>query len=239
MIPKFNDPNEGTNEKIKNSFFSSLNAIVLILTAAIFFCYGSFQLGWAMATNYTATATDLIYFSMGIIMIFLIGMTSILMDIKRQNQAIAKGVLHLLRQPLDSPNKPRGTSFQDTLKNLFSRQPGMSGEDVSGSISVYDMSNPDNPIFQGDFNNMDEMNNLRKNLMDKMLNSSKEFKGKKMTKQEMLDTLTVRELKSELKSAVESEDWLWAASLRDKISEKENPNREDDSDPDKKDNPEM
>lgn len=239
MIPTLNTPDEGTNEKIKNSFFLSIIAIGLILNALFFFCYGSFRLGWAMATDYTATTTDLFYFSMGIIMIFLIVMTSILMDIKKQNQTIAKGVLHLLRQSLDSPNKPRGTSFQDTLKNLFSRQPGMSGEDVSGSISVYDMSNPDNPIFQGDFNNMDEMNDLRKNLMDKMLNSPKEFKGKKMTKQEMLDILTVRELKSELKSAVESEDWLWAASLRDKIAEKEQPKKKGDSDSDKKDDPEM
>lgn len=234
MIPNFETPKE-----TKNSFFLNLIAVGLILISVGFLSYGSFQLIWAMATDYTATVTDLICFSMGIIMVFLIGMTSILMDIKKQNQTIAKGVLHLLRQSLDSPNKPRGTSFQDTLKNLFSRQPGMSNEDVSGSISVYDMSNPNNPIFQGDFKNMDEMNDLRKNLMDKMLNSSKEFKGKKMTKQEMLDTLNLRELKAELKLAVDAEDWLWAASLRDKIAEKEPPKKKGNSDPDKKDNPEM
>ena len=144
MIPNFETPKE-----TKNSFFLNLIAVGLILISVGFLSYGSFQLIWAMATDYTATVTDLIYFSVGIIMVFLIGMTSILMDIKKQNQTIAKGVLHLLRQSLDSPNKPRGTSFQDTLKNLFSRQPGMSNEDVSGSISVYDMSNPNNPIFQG------------------------------------------------------------------------------------------
>jgi protein-arginine kinase activator protein McsA len=101
------------------------------------------------------------------------------------------------------------------------------------------MSNPNNPIFQGDFKNMDEMNEMRKNLIDKMLNSQKEFKGKKMTKQEMLDSLSVRELKAELKIAVDSEDWLWAASLRDKIAEKEGIKKKGNSGSDKKDNPEM
>jgi protein-arginine kinase activator protein McsA len=97
----------------------------------------------------------------------------------------------------------------------------MGDDDISGSVSLYDVSNPDKPIFEGDFKNSEEMNEIRKNLIDKMLNSQKEFKGKKMTKQEMLDSLNLRELKAELKIAVEAEDWLWAASLRDKIAEKE------------------
>jgi protein-arginine kinase activator protein McsA len=72
-----------------------------------------------------------------------------------------------------------------------------------------------------------------------MLNSHREFKGKKMTKQEMLNELSLRELKAELKLAVEAEDWLWAASLRDKIAEKDVKKKGGSNGSEKKDNPEL
>ena len=238
MIPNLKDLPEEAKEKIKSNFFISFVGITLILSAICFTGYGSAKLFIALFTAYEATVLDLLYFTSGSMLLFFIGITNILMDIKSQNKTIAKGILHLLKNKLEAPTKKRG-SFEDTLKNLFNRQPGMSDEDVSGSISIYDMSNPNNPIFQGDFKNMDEMNEMRKNLIDKMLNSQKEFKGKKMTKQEMLDSLSVRELKAELKIAVDSEDWLWAASLRDKIAEKEEGKKKGNSGSDKKNNPEM
>lgn len=238
MIPNFNDSPEETKEKIKNNFLISFVGFVLILSAICFTGCGTVKLFMALFTGYEATVMDLLYFTSGSVLLFLIGMTNILMDIKSQNKTIAKGILHLLKHKIEPPQKKRG-SFEDTLKNLFNRQPGMTDDEVSGSISIYDMSNPNNPIFQGDFQNMDEMNDLRKNLMDKMLNSYKDFKGKKMTKQEMLDTMSLRELKVELKMAVDSEDWLWAASLRDKIAEKEEGKKKGNSGSDKKDNPEM
>lgn len=240
MMPNFNNPLEETKEKIKSNFFVSFVGLVLILSAICFTGFGSFQLFVALFTGYEATIMDLLYFTSGAMILFFIGITNILMDIKSQNKTIAKGILHLLKQKLDTntTTRKRG-SFEDTLKNLFGRQPGMSSDDVSGSISIYDMNDPNNPIFQGDFKNADEMNEMRKNLIDKMLNSHKEFKGKKMTKQQMLDTLSVRELKSELKMAVDAEDWLWAASLRDKIAEKEEGKKKGNSGSEKKDNPEM
>jgi hypothetical protein len=240
MMPNFNNPLEETKEKIKSNFFISFVGLVLILSAICFTGFGSFQLFVALFTGYEATVMDLLYFTSGAMLLFFIGITNILMDIKSQNKTIAKGILHLLKQKLDATTTPKKRgSFEDTLKSLFNRQPGMTDEDVSGSISVYDMSNPNNPIFQGDFKNMDEMNDMRKRLIDKMLNSQKEFKGKKMTKQEMLDTLSLRELKAELKLAVDAEDWLWAASLRDKIAEKEDDKKKGNSGSEKKDNPEM
>lgn len=240
MMPNFNNPLEETKEKIKSNFFISFVGLVLILSAICFTGFGSFQLFVALFTGYEATVMDLLYFTSGAMLLFFIGITNILMDIKSQNKTIAKGILHLLKQKLDATTTPKKRgSFEDTLKSLFNRQPGMTDEDVSGSISVYDMSNPNNPIFQGDFKNMDEMNDMRKRLIDKMLNSQKEFKGKKMTKQEMLDTLSLRELKAELKLAVDAEDWLWAASLRDKIAEKEDGKKKGNSGSEKKDNPEM
>jgi hypothetical protein len=148
----------------------------------------------------------------------MIGIINMLSEMKKQNKAIANGVLHLLKQ---KSNKIHTTPFGDMLKDMFSRQPGMNNDDMSGSISLYNIDDPDNPIFKGDFKNSDEMNEVRKNLMDNMLNSKKEFKGKKMTKQEMLDSLNLKELRAELKQAIDLEDWLWAASLRDKIAEKE------------------
>lgn len=240
-MPNKKTLSEETKEKIKSNFFLSFIGLLLITSTICFTAFGAFQLFVALLTPYEATVMDLLYFTSGSVLLFLIGITNILMDIKSQNKTIAKGILHLLKGKLDATNsttKRRG-SFEDTIKNLLSRQPGMSDEDVSGSISVYDMSNPNNPIFQGDFKNADEMNEMRKNLIDKMLNSHKEFKGKKMTKQQMLDTLSVRELKAELKMAVEAEDWLWAASIRDKIAEKEEGKKKGNSGSEKKDNPEM
>jgi protein-arginine kinase activator protein McsA len=55
----------------------------------------------------------------------------------------------------------------------------------------------------------------------------------------MLDSLNLRELKAELKIAVEAEDWLWAASLRDKIAEKENKKKGGSDDTEKKDNTDL
>ena len=72
-------------------------------------------------------------------------------------------------------------------------------------------------------------------MLNKMLSSQKEFKGKKMTKQEMLDSMGIRELKAELKMAINEEDWLWAASLRDKIAEKDTKKKDGNGESEKKD----
>jgi hypothetical protein len=238
MIPKFNDSPEKIKETVKNNFLISFFGIVLILSAVCFTGYGAVKLIYSLFTNYEATVLDLLYFTSGSMLLFFIGITNMLMEINAQNKTVAKGILHLLKNKVDTPTKKR-EPFEDTLKSLFNRQPGMTDEEVSGSISIYDMSNPNNPIFQGDFNNMDEMNELKKNLIDKMLNSSKEFKGKKITKQEMLDTMNLRELKVELKMAIVEEDWLWAASLRDKIAEKEEDKKKGGFGLDKKEEPGM
>lgn len=224
MISNFNKNPKDDAEKVKNNFFISFVGILLISSAIYFTSYGMIKLFIALFTAYEAKAIDLIYFTSGIMILFFIGITNILNEIKSQNKTIAKGVLHLLKHKLRTENKSEnntGTSFEDTIKNLFQSQLGLTEEEIKGSISVYDMSNPNNPIFEGDFKNADEMNEIRKNLIDKMLNSHKEFKGQKMTKQEMLDKMSLIELKDELKIAVDREDWLWAASIRDKISSKE------------------
>ena len=55
----------------------------------------------------------------------------------------------------------------------------------------------------------------------------------------MLDSLNLRELKAELKMAIDSEDWLWAASLRDKIAEKDTKKKGNSDDNEKKDNTDL
>ena len=218
MIPGSETP---PKEKLTDNIFIGILGLILIASSICFTAIGVFNLGRAFFTEYNVTTLDMLYFTSGIMILFMISIVNLLSEIKNQNKTIAKGVLHLLKQKLNNgPSNPK-MPFGDMLKNLFSKQPGMSDDDISGSVSLYDVSNPDKPIFEGDFKNSEEMNEIRKNLIDKMLNSQKEFKGKKMTKQEMLDSLNLRELKAELKIAVEAEDWLWAASLRDKIAEKE------------------
>lgn len=222
-------------EKTNNLFFSLLG-VILIIVSISFVSIGTFKLIYALLTDYNLHSIDLLYFTSGILILFSIGILNLVSEIKDQNKTIAKGVLHLLKTKLNNEPKPTGVNFQETLKNLFKRTPGMSDDDVSGSISIYNADDPDNPIFSGDFKNMEEMNEIRKQMLDKMLNSHQEFKGKKMTKQEMLNSLSLRELKSELKLAVDSEDWLWAASIRDKISEKENNKKKGNPGSEKKDN---
>ena len=218
MIPNIETP---PKEILTDNIIVGILGLILIVSSICFTAIGVFKSGKAFFTEYNLTALDLLYFTSGIMILFMIAIVNLLSDIKSQNKTIAKGVLNLLKQKVNnSPSKPT-TPFGDMLKNLFSRQPGMSDDDISGSVSLYNIDDPDNPIFQGDFKNSDEMNEVRKNLMDNMLNSKKEFKGKKMTKQEMLDSLNLKELRAELKMAIDSEDWLWAASLRDKIAEKE------------------
>jgi hypothetical protein len=215
MIPGSETP---PKEKLTDNIFIGILGLILIASSICFTAIGVFNLGRAFFTEYNVTTLDMLYFTSGIMILFMIGIINMLSEMKKQNKAIANGVLHLLKQ---KSNKIHTTPFGDMLKDMFSRQPGMNNDDMSGSISLYNIDDPNNPIFKGDFKNSDEMNEVRKNLMDNMLNSKKEFKGKKMTKQEMLDSLNLKELRAELKQAIDLEDWLWAASLRDKIAEKE------------------
>ena len=235
MIPNLK-PTPG--DKKTNNIFVAILGIILIVSSISFTVLGIFNLCRAFLTEYNLKTLDLMYFTSGILILFSIAMVNLLSEIRDQNKTIAKGVLHLLKNKISVAPKPAG-NFGDILKNLFGRQPGVDNDDVSGSISLYDANDPDNPIFQGDFKNADEMNEIKKNLINKMLNSQREFKGKKMTKQEMLDTLSIRELKAELKLAVDAEDWLWAASLRDKIAEKEEAKKKGNSGSEKKDNTEL
>lgn len=237
MIPSFKSPDQ---EKLSNKILLGIVGLILLSSAVCFSAIGIFKLGKALFLDtYSLTALDLLYFTSGLFILFSIAIINLLAEIRDQNKTIAKGVLHLLKQSLNKTlEKPR-PPFNDMLNSLFSKKPGMDSADVSGSISLYDVNDPDNSIFQGDFKNSDEMNDIRKNLIDKMLNSQREFKGKKITKQEMLDSLNLRELKAELKIAIDAEDWLWAASLRDKIAEKESKKKGGSDDPEKKDNPDL
>lgn len=238
MIP---DLNSTSKEKKPNKILIAVLGIILIASSICFTALGIFNLLRAFFTEYNLTTLDLLYFTSGILLLFSIAIVNLLSEIRDQNKTIAKGVLHLLKTKVNGAGPKPASNFGDVLKNLFGRQPGMDmdNDDVTGSISLYDANDPDNPIFQGDFKNSEEMNEIRKNLIDKMLNSQKEFKGKKMTKQEMLDELSLRELKAELKLAVDAEDWLWAASIRDKIAEKDVKKKGGTSGSEKKDNPEL
>jgi hypothetical protein len=236
MIP---DLNSTSKEKKPNKIIIAILGIILVLSSISFTALGIFNLLRAFFTEYNLTTLDLLYFISGILLLFSIAIVNLLTEIRDQNKTIAKGVIHLLKNKANGIGPKPAGSFGDILKNLFGKQPGMDSDDVKGSISLYDVTDPDNPIFEGDFKNAEEMNDMRKNLIDKMLNSQKEFKGKKMTKQEMLNELSVRELKAELKIAVDAEDWLWAASIRDKIAEKDVKKKGGTGGSEKKDNPEL
>lgn len=236
MIP---DLNSTSKEKKPNKIIIAILGIILVVSSICFTTLGIFKLLIALFSEYNLTTLDLLYFTSGILLLFSIAIVNLLTEMRDQNKTIAKGVLHLLKLKANGVGPKPAGSFGDVLKNLFGKQPGIDSDDITGSISLYDVTDPDNPIFEGDFKNAEEMNDMRKNLIDKMLNSQKEFKGKKMTKQEMLNELSVRELKAELKLAVDAEDWLWAASIRDKIAEKDVKKKGGTGGSEKKDNTEL
>ena len=203
------------NTEGKNNFFYTLGAASFLLVFISFVVIGTYKILLAILSDYNLTALDLLFFTSGIMITVLFTILGLLSSIKKQNQTIAKGVLHILKGKLNTGVPRSSISFGDSLNNLF-KSP--TDADIQGSISLVDLSNPDNPLFKGEFSNMDEMNDLKKNIMDKMLQSQGEFKGKKMTKKDMLAKLKLSELQEELKKAVDSEDWLWAASIRDEIA---------------------
>jgi hypothetical protein len=145
----------------------------------------------------------------------------ILGEIKSQNETIMRGLTHLLRKQNNSIPSAGASNISNMLSNMFGPKNSTGNPaDFTGSISVVDMNNPNNPIFKGDFANFDEMQNLRDKLINKMLNTQGEVDGKKMTKQEILNSMTVEQLEKERLKAEQEEDWLWAAAVRDKIAEK-------------------
>jgi len=222
-------------EKKTNDTIVVILGGILIISSIVFTVLGIFNIFRALLTERNLKELDIVYFTSGMLLLFSIAIVNTLSEIKEQNKEMSKGIVNLLNAKINTPPNPMNP-INDVLKNLFNKPPGINPDGVTGSISVFDANNPNNPIFQGDFKNADEMNEMRKNLIDKMLNSKKDFNGKKMTKQEMLNQLNVNQLKDELKIAVEAEDWLWAASLRDKIAEKDIKKNNGNTDSEKKDN---
>lgn len=195
--------------------------LTIIILSGYFLISGSYGLIKAMFTDYTTQVIDVVKFSFGLLIPFTLAIILYLVEIKELNESIAKAVIHMMRKERDEKTiNPRG------FFNPFVPLAGNGGQNVdpsfTGSISIVDMSNPDNPIMRGDFNNMEEMQELKNKLINKMLNSEGEVGGKKMNKQEILDTLTDEELEQERIKAEQEEDWLWAAAIRDKINDKKN-----------------
>jgi hypothetical protein len=205
-----------TNKKATPSeALKALFVLVFIGISAVFTGYGLYKIFEAMFTSYTLQTIDIAYFTSGTLLLSLFAIFVILGEVKKVSETTAKAVVHLMRK-----DKPTSNSqFSNFLSNMF---PGSAPKspDFSGSISIIDMENPDSPIFSGDFKNNEELQELRNSMINKMLNSKSEFKGKKMTKQDILNSMSIEELDAERIKAENAEDWLWAATIRDKIAEK-------------------
>lgn len=212
-------------EKKKSTISEILKAIFVLFFVGVtltFSFIGIARIFKALFTDYTLQTIDIAYFAVGIGLLSIFAIFVILDDIKKMLDTTAKAVLHIMRkQNEQSKSTISSNSFSSLLGNMFGNQ-SVAGDpnNFSGSISVVDLSNPKNPIFKGDFNSHEELQDLRNKLINKMLNSHGEFQGKQMTKQDMLNTMSVEELDAERIKAEQDEDWLWAAALRDKIKER-------------------
>ncbi|HUU89500.1 MAG TPA: hypothetical protein VMX17_17335 [Candidatus Glassbacteria bacterium] len=212
MDMKFGVPEkkESTGSKI-SLFFKSIAILAMIIIAVSFTLIGLIRLSQSLFTSYDLQPLDAIELAGGLSLIFLMAIIVIVTEIKSKVQTIGEAVVVLLKPKPTMPSSP-----MDFFKNL-------GGQDgLKGSINIVDLTNggTGESLFKGDFSNINELHELRNKLLTNMLNSQKEFKGKQITKQEMLDTMTIEELEVERIKAEQDEEWIWAAAVRDKIKEK-------------------
>lgn len=209
MDIKFGVPEK--KESILSLGLKLLGILLMLLIAIGFTTFGILNLGKAVFTSYEFQTLDAIELAGGLSMLFLMSIIVLLVEIKTKVQTIGEAVVVLLKPKPTMPSSPI---------DFFSSLAGPDG--VKGSINVIDLSkgNAGESLFQGDFSNLNELHELRNKLLTSMLNSQKEFKGRQVTKQEMLDTMTLEELEAERIKAEQDEEWIWAAAVRDKIKEK-------------------
>lgn len=213
MISPVNTP--AKKENILYTLVKSFSFLFVSILSLSFTFIGSYKLFKSMFTPYELTTLDAVELGAGISIFLLMLVLLLVADVREKTAAIGEAMLVLLKpQPHNIP------SIGDIFKNMS----GLSTNDpnISGSISVIDLSkgSEGKSVFKGDFNNLEELQQLKNTLLNNMLKSTGEFQGKKMTKEEMLDTLTIEELEDERVKAEEKEEWLWAAAIRDKIAEK-------------------
>jgi hypothetical protein len=214
MDIKFDAPEKKETAGSKISlFFKSIAILIMIVVAVGFTLTGLIKLGQSLFTTYDLQAIDAVELTGGLALLFLMAIIVISVEIKQKLQTIGEAVIVLLK-----PKSPMPASPLDFLRNMS----GPAGQDIKGSINIIDLTNggTGESMFKGDFSNLNELHELRNKLLTSMLNSQKEFKGKQVTKQEMLDTMTLEELEAERIKAEQDEEWIWAAAVRDKIKEK-------------------
>ncbi|GIV43859.1 MAG: hypothetical protein KatS3mg035_0982 [Bacteroidia bacterium] len=210
-------------EKKPTTIVDLLKALAVLGFLAISFIFagiGLYGIVKALFTEYTIQTNDILYFFSGTGMFMLFAILIILGEIKQMLVTFGELLIQVSINQRTKDLKSNINPLSNIVRNMFGQNNTFNKNDFKGSISVVDLNNPEKPIFKGDFNNIEEMQELRKKLLEKLLNSHGEFNGKKMTKQEMLDTMSIEELDAERIKAEKEEDWLWAAALRDKIKEK-------------------
>lgn len=218
-------------EKITDKKFklTPLTAIVflfvlhIVIAGTAFFVIGIYKLSLALFTDYTFQIIDLVLYTSGFAIISIVAISLEMIKVKEAmtsvkvtTDATASGILHLMRSSRQAKTQTLdGNFFNDILKDI-----DPNGE-VNGSIRVINLEDPTSPpLFDKEFESFEELKSLRDELFSKMLKKEGDFKGKKMTRQEMLDTMTLDELESERIKAEKNEDWTWAIAIRDKINEK-------------------
>jgi hypothetical protein len=184
-----------------SSFFKALIGITIVLISCLFLIVGTYGMVRAALTEYPLQSLDVTFFAFGLLLLVSLSLFIQIMNIQKTIQAIAGGTLALVTK-----------AKNEQEKNIFNN--------MQGTVKVFDMSNPENAIFEKEFNSIKNLMQLRDEVISKLLGSEGEFEGQKMTKQEMLDKMSLDQLEKERHKAEQDEDWVWAAAVRDKIVEK-------------------
>ncbi len=202
---------QNTNPKKENFFLLFLMSIFL-LSLCTLTIFGFAQMTKGLFTEYKATTFDLLSLIGGFLSLAIITAISSINDLKKSLKSLE-----------DKLDKKQTSSTPPNISNImskfFSNNMGDSPE-FSGSVKIINLDNPDEPIFNSDFENESDFTNIKKEILDHFLKSQGEFHGKKMTKEEIIKKMSVDELKLEEEKAIEKEDYVWAAALRDEIKKR-------------------
>lgn len=203
------------NSKKDNVLVMLLMSIFLLSLCALTI-FGFAQLTRGLFTEYKATTFDLLSLTGGFLSLGFITIISMINDLKKGLKSLED---KLSEKQTSSTPPTTPPDISNIMSKLFSgNKDGNPG--FSGSVKIINLNNPDEPIFNGEFDDMKDFQNIKKEIVDKFLKSQGEFHGKKMTKEEVIKKMSVDELKQEEQTAIQNEDYVWAAALRDEIKKR-------------------
>lgn len=211
-----------TQTKKENSFLFNFLTAIFFLIIATLFINGLFNIVEAAFTSYTATAKDVIYFLIGITTIGFITCIYILDQVRQNMISIAASNTIVVESLIKLLNlqKKNNTPPTDYIKDIL-KDPTITG------FTILDLTDPKfNQLNQEDFEKKEQQNEdlIKKFFYKGKSNPLKKEMPEKPFTEEKIKSSTIKELNDALDKAIEKENFLLAATIRDEIKLREEKN---------------